>query len=167
MTFQLFYFILFYFIYFLLIFGLAHGTRKFHQPGIKPAPHSDLSRHSDNARSLTHRAFFFFPFFLFFAGGRAYPLHMEVPWSGIESTPQLRPTPQLWKCQILNPLRQARDQTHTATETMPDPQPTVPQWKLLTYCSLYHNAQRHKIRTILSCVCVSIMIFFQLSSSHK
>ena len=46
---------------------------------------------------------------------------MEVPGPGIESEPQLRCTPQLQQCQILNPLHQARDQTHAATETMPDP----------------------------------------------
>ena len=44
--------------------------------------------------------------------------HMEVPGTGIKSELQ---------CQILNPLHQARDQTHTSTvtrgpaETMPDP----------------------------------------------
>ena len=35
---------------------------------------------------------------------------------GIKSELQPQPTRQLWKCWILYPLHQARDQTHTATE---------------------------------------------------
>ena len=47
--------------------------------------------------------------------------HMEVPRPEIKSKPQLGPTPQLWQCQILNPLCQAEDQTHASSETKPDP----------------------------------------------
>jgi len=47
--------------------------------------------------------------------------HMEVPWLGIESKPQLQPTPQLQQSQILNQLHWAGDKTHATTETMPDP----------------------------------------------
>ena len=56
------------------------------------------------------------PFFL--AGGGCLHLqHMEVPGPGMESEPQLWPTPHLWQCQILNPLHQARDGTLTSTAT--------------------------------------------------
>ena len=35
---------------------------------------------------------------------------MEDPGPGIESQPQLKPMPQLWQCQIFNPLCRARFQ---------------------------------------------------------
>ena len=50
---------------------------------------------------------------------------------GIESEPQLQPTPQLRQHQILNPLRSARDRTHDASETPLDPYPAVPEGKLV------------------------------------
>ena len=37
----------------------------------------------------------------------------------------------LWQCQILNPLREARDQTHILRNTMSGSWPAEPQWKLL------------------------------------
>ena len=46
------------------------------------------------------------PFFL------ATLRHMELPEQGIRSKPQPRTKPQLWQCQIFNPLCQARDRTH-------------------------------------------------------
>ena len=36
----------------------------------------------------------------------ANPQHVEVPGPGIESEPQLGPTPQLWQCKIINPLQE-------------------------------------------------------------
>ena len=36
----------------------------------------------------------------------------EIPGPGIESKPQLQPTPQLQQHQILNALHWAKDQTH-------------------------------------------------------
>ena len=52
---------------------------------------------------------------------------MEVPRPGIESELWLRPSPQLWQCQILNLLHRAGDQTRASAatqataETTPDP----------------------------------------------
>lgn len=42
----------------------------------------------------------------------------------------MQPRPQLQQCRILHPLHQAEDQTHTASETMLDPQPAVLRVKL-------------------------------------
>ena len=57
--------------------------------------------------------------------------HMQVPGPGVKSEPQL------WQCQIpFNPLHWAGDQSHASavtqaiTETMLDPQPTMPQGEL-------------------------------------
>ena len=57
-----------------------------------------------------------------------HPQHMEVPWPGMKSEPQLQPTPQLWQSWILNPQHSwARDQTCAsamtldASEVIPDP----------------------------------------------
>ena len=44
------------------------------------------------------------------------PWYMEVPGSGIQSEPQLQPTPQVQSHQILNSLSWAKDQTNTSTE---------------------------------------------------
>lgn len=60
--------------------------------------------------------------------------HTEVPWLGVESELQLlvyttaTATPDLshisdlrrslWQCQVLNPLKEARDQTYNHMETM-------------------------------------------------
>ena len=43
-----------------------------------------------------------------------HPVAHGVPVPGIRSRsePWLQPVPQLWQCQILNPLCQPRDQTH-------------------------------------------------------
>ena len=38
--------------------------------------------------------------------------HIEVFGPGIQSKPQLQPLPQLWQCQILNPLNQALNLCH-------------------------------------------------------
>ena len=43
--------------------------------------------------------------------------HMEISGSEMESKPQLQSTPQLWPCQILNPLHQAGDPTHSSAAT--------------------------------------------------
>ena len=43
-----------------------------------------------------------------------YPQHMGIPRPRTESEPQLRPTPQLQQCQILNPLCLTGDWTHTS-----------------------------------------------------
>ena len=56
---------------------------------------------------------FFFSFFL----PLPHPGHMGVPGPRMESELQLQPMLQLQKCQILNPLCWARDQTHTSAET--------------------------------------------------
>ena len=53
---------------------------------------------------------FYFPFWL-------HPHRMEVHRPEIESELELRPTSQLWKTMILNPLHQARDRTGNSTET--------------------------------------------------
>ena len=45
-------------------------------------------------------------------------LQQMVPSPGIESELQVRPTPQPQQHQILNPLSEARDQTHILTDTM-------------------------------------------------
>ena len=47
-------------------------------------------------------------------------LRLEAPRPVIKSETQLQPTPRPKQCQILNPLRWVRDQTHTTTETLPD-----------------------------------------------
>ena len=66
---------------------------------------------------------------------RLHLQHMEVPGLGVASEEQLEPTPQpkpatpdpsytcdlcrsLWQLQILNPMIEARDQTHILTDTM-------------------------------------------------
>ena len=54
-------------------------------------------------------------------GGWPCARHVEVPEPGIKSELQLQPTPQLQKCQILNPLHQAKDQP------MPQQLPEPPQ----------------------------------------
>ena len=75
--------------------------------------------------------------------------HMEVPEWGIKLELQLPAyttatvTPDQscicnlrynsWQCQILNPLSEARDQTHIFTETMSDSWPNEPQWEFHTY----------------------------------
>ena len=42
---------------------------------------------------------------LFFGGwGEAHPWHKEIPGPRIQPKLQLRPMPQQWQCQILNPL---------------------------------------------------------------
>ena len=46
-----------------------------------------------------------------------YLRHLEFPGPGIESEPQLQAMPQLWQCQILNPLCWAGDWTCTSTVT--------------------------------------------------
>ena len=43
---------------------------------------------------------------------------MEVPEPGTESEMQLQPTPQLWQCQILNPLYRTGDQTLASAATL-------------------------------------------------
>ena len=48
----------------------------------------------------------------------AHLRHTEVPRPGIEPKPQLQLTPQLQQRQILNPLRQARDQIHASVATL-------------------------------------------------
>ena len=48
--------------------------------------------------------------FFFFFG---HPMVYGVPGPGIRSEPQLWPKPQVWQCQILNPLCRARDRTCT------------------------------------------------------
>ena len=65
---------------------------------------------------------------------------MEILGSGIESEPQLQPKPQLWQCQILNPLHPSGNQTRAlaatqaaAAETRPDPKCVVPQQEFLTF----------------------------------
>lgn len=64
---------------------------------------------------------FFFTFFFLF---QSPPWHKEVSRLGIESKPELQPTPQLQEHQILNPLCRAVDQArgwlHVTTETTPD-----------------------------------------------
>ena len=80
----------------------------------------------------TKQSFRLFFFFLVFCLLRAAPKHMEVPRSGDESAIaaghshgnwgsklHLQPTPMLRKCQILNPLSMARDQTHVLMDTSP------------------------------------------------
>ena len=59
--------------------------------------------------------------YLYFVIFSASPQHMEVPGPGIKSKLQLRPTPQWWKCQILNPLPQTRGQACVAIDKMLDP----------------------------------------------
>ena len=59
--------------------------------------------------------------------------HMEVPRLGVKLKLQLRPTPQLQQCQILNPLSKARDQTFILTETMSGSYLTEPQRKVLDF----------------------------------
>ena len=54
---------------------------------------------------------------------------MGVPRPGIKSEPQLQPTPQLWQGQILNPLFQAEDQTHTSAAIQ------AISVKFLTHCT--------------------------------
>ena len=64
---------------------------------------------------------------------------MEVSVPGVEPELQLRPTPQtLQQHQILNPLREPRDQTHILTETTSCPQRTEPQGELLNVCIIDH-----------------------------
>ena len=46
------------------------------------------------------------------------------------SRPETDPADSCGNTRSFNSLRQARDQTHTATETMLDPYPTVPQQEL-------------------------------------
>ena len=65
------------------------------------------------ARSLTRyatrkRLVWSFFFFFFFFG---CPVVHAVPLPGIRSKLQLQPKPQLWQCQIFNPMCQAGDQT--------------------------------------------------------
>ena len=67
----------------------------------------------DTVGTLNNPFFFFFFFFLF----QPHPWHMEVPGPGTESEPHLPPIPQLWQCQILNPLFWAGDWTGNSTET--------------------------------------------------
>ena len=43
--------------------------------------------------------------FFFFSNSQ----HMEAPWPGMESEPQLQPMPQLWQCWILSPLWHGRN----------------------------------------------------------
>ena len=50
-----------------------------------------------------------------FFGGQTHPCPIEGPESGIRSEQQLRPMPQLWQCQILNPLCWAGDWTWTSS----------------------------------------------------
>lgn len=54
-----------------------------------------------------------------------HPKHMEVSWPGIKSEFQVWPTSRVQHCQILNPLWWG-----PGIETMPDPQPAVPQQEL-------------------------------------
>ena len=58
---------------------------------------------------------------------------MEVPRLGGESEPHLWPTPQLVATPDLNPLSEARDQTHILMETTLGPLPTEPQWELILF----------------------------------
>ena len=62
----------------------------------------------------TPRLIFCFCFVLFLWPN---PQRREVPRPGIESKLQLQFTPQLWHCQILFPLHQARDWIHTSATT--------------------------------------------------
>ena len=41
---------------------------------------------------------------------------MEISGPGIKFELLLRPVPQLWQCQILNPLHWARDEAGDATD---------------------------------------------------
>ena len=67
--------------------------------------------------------FWFFPFL-------ATPRHMQVPRPGVESKLELQPTPQLWRCQFLNPLCPAR--TNPCPCRCRDPTNlTMPQGKFL------------------------------------
>ena len=68
---------------------------------------------------------FFFFFFLFWLP----PRPMEVPGPGIESRPQLWPTPQLHQCWIINSQHWAGNRTCAAAETG-----AVPQRELLHKC---------------------------------
>ena len=88
---------------------------------------NSISRTSKSCVCVCMSVFFFF--FLFMAT----PAHMEVPGLGVESQLQLPAyttavaTPDLscicdlhhslWQCQILNAMSEARDQTHSLTET--------------------------------------------------
>ena len=68
----------------------------------------------------------FFGFFPFLAT----PRHMQVPRPGVESKLELQPTPQLWRCQFLNPLCPAR--TNPCPCRCRDPTNlTMPQGKFL------------------------------------
>ena len=60
---------------------------------------------------------FLFSFFLFFFKW-LHPWHVEVPRPGIESKPQLQPTPQLRQSWILNPLCWPGDWTCTSAATV-------------------------------------------------
>lgn len=78
-------------------FNLDHGKNQYHF-SLKNA----LSQ-------VYHESLFFFK--------RPHPWHMEAPGPGTESELQLWSTPQLWHHQILNPLSQSRDRTHTSSAT--------------------------------------------------
>ena len=54
-------------------------------------------------------------FFLFMAAPMAYG---SSPGRGVELELQLQPMPQPWQCWILNPLSEARVQTHILMDTM-------------------------------------------------
>ena len=60
-----------------------------------------------------------------------HPQHMEVPGSGTESKMQLWPMPQLQQRWFLNPLCQARNQTHISVVT----QATAETTGSLTHCA--------------------------------
>ena len=57
--------------------------------------------------------------YIFFGGGGCTVAYGSS--LGIEFELQLCPMSQVQQCWILNPLCQARDGTHAAAETMPDP----------------------------------------------
>ena len=87
-------------------------------PGVEVTPGKRLARRS----GFKSCAFYFFIYFIFCP----YLQRMDVPGPRIKFKPRLQPTAQLWQCQILKPLHQAREQT-------PAPQRQCPS---LTCCAI-------------------------------